>query len=148
MAKKQPPLPPLEAGTYRARVVSIVVDERYEKPTLTRTGITRTAVSSEPIQERKYTRRANPDSKYDPKAIWTFAVLSGGGDTVTLTGRTSQKLSDQAQATPWAQAIMNRPFQPREPFDTDNLEGRWCRVTVKTKKGSAFVVDVLPRDWE
>jgi hypothetical protein len=143
MTKKQPPL---EAGTYRAQVVSI--DERFGKPAPKRTGITRTLVAWQPRPDRKYTRRPKADSGFKPKLIWTFNVSHGDGGTTVLTGRSSQESEGDAKLLRWGGAITGRPISPGESFDTDDWIGCRCNVTVDTKPGVSFVDDVLRRDWE
>ena len=145
MAKKQLPLPPLEAGTYRAEVVSIDEDERFEKPAPKRTGITRTLVAWQPRPDRKYTRRSKSDGGFKPKLVWTFNVSHDDGGTTVLTGRSSQKSEGDAKVLRWGEAITGTPIPPGESCDTDHWIGCWCNVIVKTKKSTSYVDDVSPR---
>ena len=145
---QQSPPAPLPAGIYRAQVVSIVVDERYETPEPTRTPIRRVRVNWAPKLERKYTRRAKRDARFPPQYIWTFDVSSSDGDILELTGRSSQKLGDNAKATQWAEAIMNRPRQPHERFEWEDLVGCWCNVTLITEDGRNKIKNVTPMNWE
>jgi hypothetical protein len=145
---QQPASAPLPAGIYRAQVVSIVVDERNETPERTRTGIRAVRVNWAPKLERKYTRRPKSAARFPPQYIWTFDVSSSDGDIFTLTGHSSQKSGDNAKATRWEEAIMNRPRRSRERLNRENLVGCWCKVTVITEDGRNKIKDVTRRDWQ
>jgi hypothetical protein len=96
----------------------------------------------------EYTRRPKRDARFPPQYIWTFAVSSSDGDILTVTGHSSQKSGDNAKATRWVEAILDRPLEPDEGVDFDDLVGCWCKVTLTIKEGRSKVEDVSPRNWE
>lgn len=79
---------------------------------------------------------------------WTFEI-KGSTKTVEIRANSSTSFGTKSKAYGWACAILGRTIQPRESFDTDDLLGKPCKLTVKVEPGdNGFdrnrVSDILP----
>ena len=79
---------------------------------------------------------------------WSFEIV-GKTKTVEIRANSSTSFGTKSKAYGWACALLGRTIQPRETFDTDDLIGKPCKLTVKTEQGDNGyernrITDILP----
>jgi hypothetical protein len=66
-----------------------------------------------------------------PYLLWRFSIVVDDADN-SVSGVTSTKLGPKAKARQWAEALLQRPLQPGEELDLEELIGMRCQVYITT----------------